>query len=742
MLSVLWCYLTVAALANPAQLTGTVAAHHGEAALLDADKLNFDKPSNMAYGEGHVVVQYKGATLRADRVRYNSVTQEAWAEGNVRLSRAGQEWVTPAAYYNFETKQLKTGQARSTLQPQCGTVEADLLETESPQMRIVGPMYLRGEQVVSVGTNRFDVERLSLTPCNLEHPHFRLEARHAEIWPGDRVALHNVTVRAGEVPVFWFPMVIWSLKGDSMPLTLSVGESGPWGFFVLTTMHWRLNEHLALNVHLDERTQRGIGTGADLKYRYDNVEGLIKGYYSDDARPEDDLDRLQGKDLPRNRYTTHWEHQQALRTDLKLTINLNKQSDTDIVQDFFESDYRRLSEPESVVDATWRGDQFTLSALTRPQLNRFYAEVERVPEVKLAVNRTRLWQSPFFYEGASSAGYYHNVPGLTGDPQFVGDTPRVDTFHQIVMPQTLWGWLAVVPRAGIRGTWYLRAPDTAPKTNEVGRAVYDLGLETSFKLWHQWDNVKSTGLGIDGLRHIVQPFADYQWVPQPDVATTNLFQFDATRFTTLGSGETIPLTRYTALGFPANDAIDSLDRQNVMRFGLRQKLQTCREGRPWDLVELEGWTDYHVEHGVAEKDFNDAFGTVRLRPASWFMTDAFVRYNVRESKLRELNTDTRVFGRGRWSVAVGTRFAEQDSNLVNTDVAWQLTRLWRVQARQSFDMEDGHWEQGEYILRQETHDWYINYGVRYRGERITGDEWMVFFAFTLKAFPGVHMTVN
>ena len=695
------------------------SASRGEAAVVEAEKLTFDKPANLAQGEGNVTLQYRGAALRADRLRYNTSTKEAWAEGHVRLTRAGQEWVAPAMYYNFETQTLKTDQARG----------------------FVDPLFVQANQVVSTTTNRVDVGRLSVTTCDYEPPHFRLEARRAEIWTGDRILLYNVTVRVGEVPVFWFPMMIWSLKRDAAPVALGLGQSRLWGFYVLTTTHWRLNEHLAVSVHLDERTQRGVGTGADVKYRYGNAEGLIKGYYLNDRRPNDDIDQALGREQPRHRYLGHWEHQQAVGTNLQLTANINKQSDTDMMQEFFARDYLRESEPESVVDATWRTEQFMLSALTRPQLNRFYAEVERLPEAKLAVNRTRLWQTPFYYEGESSAGYYRNVPGKTGDPLFVGDTPRADTFHQIVMPETLFGWLAVVPRAGVRGTWYLRAPDSAPQTSEVSRAVYDLGMETSFKLWQQWDDVKNARLGIDGLRHILQPFADYQWVPRPTVATNALFQFDTIRTTMLGSGETIPVTRYTALDFPANNAMDAIDRQNLVRFGLRQKLQTRRAGQPWDLVAVEGWTDYHLERNPMEKDFSNFFGTAEVRPTSWFTADAFVRHDMRQGRLRELNTSARV-SFDRWSVGAGMQFAEQDSNVISTDAMFRLTPLWTAQMFQRFDVKDGMLEAQEYVLRQETHDWYINYGVRFQGQRVARDDLTIFFAFTLKAFPILHVRVN
>jgi hypothetical protein len=46
------------------------------------------------------------------------------------------------------------------------------------------------------------------------------------------------------------------------------------------------------------------------------------------------------------------------------------------------------------------------------------------------------------------------------------------------------------------------------------------------------------------------------------------------------------------------------------------------------------------------------------------------------------------------------------------------------------------------MLRQETHDWFVNYGFRYRSQRTQSDEMTVFFSVTLKAFPGYTLAVN
>jgi LPS-assembly protein len=695
----------------------------GEPATINAQTLQFDRPANMAYGEGEVVVRYQDATLTADKVRFNMQTKEAWAEGNVRLHRPNEEWIAPSLYYNFETGNLVTERVRGFVDP---------LHVGAASIRQADD---REHYAFTQGT---------LTTCDYDEPHFRLQATHGEIWPGDRIVAYNVTARVGNVPVFWVPMLIWSLSGDEPPLVVSVGYSSASGFMALTSTWWRFGENLKLVVHLDGRTRRGVGSGADLKYRLGgDGRGEVRGYYAYDNRPNDSRDIAAGRDNPNHRYRAQWRHNQEVSETLSLKVNLNKLSDPDIIEDYFSEEFRLDREPESVADLTQRGPNHTLSLLVRPQFNDFFAEVERLPEVKWSVNRLRLAHTPLFYEGESSAGYYKNQPRderLAADraePAFEGEAVRFDTFHQLLSPHTLFGWWAVVPRAGVRYTYYTKAPETAPDDQEVRRLVFNAGMETSFKASRTWNDVGHKRLQIDGLRHIVEPFANYQWVPEPNLTGDELFQFDTVRTVRLASGEQLALTRYSPLDFPAFNTIDAIERQNLVRFGLRQKLQTRRAQGPWDLVEVEGWTDYRIERDSGQREFSDLFGTVRLRPFEWIAADAFARYDLDQGILREFNSALGLAGGDRWSLSVGTRFIRDDSHVVNARLAVRLSRHWLAETQHRVDIRDGEWEEQQYALRQETHDWYLTYGFRYRSQRVRDDELSVFFAVTLKAYPSL-----
>jgi hypothetical protein len=687
------------------------------AALIDAKNLHVDRKTQMAYGEGDVLLRYKDLVLRADKAKYNIATDEVWAEGHVRLNRDNQEWVMPSLYYHLKTRAMKTDVARG----------------------VFDELTLRGSNVRMTGSNRYEFVKGTVTTCDYEDPHYRLQAVHGEIYPGDRVVLYNVTMRIGNVPVFWFPIIVWSLKERSSPVAIAVGQSSRNGTYILTWTRMSVDAHMTAAMRVDERSRRGPGGGPELEYYYNNAQGVARMYYSRDENPIDEIDRYLHKNIPHNRYRAEWMHKQQLPDDVDVTVNVIKQSDTDFLDDFNRCILQQEGEPASVVDVTKRGENYTLSALARPQLNPFFAEVERLPEARWAVNRVRIGETPVFYEGETSAGYYHNTPGRTNEPSFMGSSTRADTFHQLVVPQQYFGWLSVVPHVGIRGTYYGNAADAVGPSNEVRRVMLDVGAEASFKLTRTWDDVENKKWNIHGLRHIVEPFIGYQWVPSPNNSADKLPQFDSYRYVTLLNGSPLLLTRYSPLDFPANTAIDALGRQNVTRFGVRQKLQTRRNGVPWDLVALETWTDYSFEKTPMIRDFSDAFMTMRIFPTTWWAMDIGGRYGIHEKSMREFNTGTTVYDRDRWRLSLMTRYLEGDSDIVYGLASYRLDRHWTATMIQSVDMQDGQWLEQDYMLQQELHDWTVNYGFRLTGQRIGSDETLFFVSISLKAYPSVSV---
>jgi hypothetical protein len=153
----------------------------------------------------------------------------------------------------------------------------------------------------------------------------------------------------------------------------------------------------------------------------------------------------------------------------------------------------------------------------------------------------------------------------------------------LLLPFTAFGWLNITPRVGGRYTYYgqTTGADTFSDgvnqftfDNEPNRFVFDTGAEVSTKASRTWAGVKNRFFDLDGVRHIVQPLINYSYIPTPNVRPPRIPQFDYL----LPSEELLPIT------FPEYNSIDFIDRANVLRLALRNRLQTKRRGQIENVV--------------------------------------------------------------------------------------------------------------------------------------------------------------
>src|SRR5439155_21177408 len=133
--------------------------------------------------------------------------------------------------------------------------------------------------------------------------------------------------------------------------------------------------------------------------------------------------------------------------------------------------------------------------------------------------------SPFYYESGDSGGCFRHSFANNWTNHF--SACRADTFHQLLLPQTLFGWLNVTPRAGGRFTDDGETVGVGQTNREQQRWVFNTGAEVSLKASRIWEGATNRLFDVDGLRHIVEPSVNYVYVPAPNKAPPLLPQFDS-----------------------------------------------------------------------------------------------------------------------------------------------------------------------------------------------------------------------
>src|SRR5947208_3889117 len=104
-------------------------------------------------------------------------------------------------------------------------------------------------------------------------------------------------------------------------------------------------------------------------------------------------------------------------------------------------------------------------------------------------------------------------------------------------------------------------PDNTPlfKGGNKLRTVFNGGVESSFKITRTWEGAQSSALGLDGLKHVIQPFANFSWVSSNISDPAEILQFDRYR----GSTQLLPID------FPQFTSVDSIDVWTILRCGVR-----------------------------------------------------------------------------------------------------------------------------------------------------------------------------
>ncbi|MBI4028169.1 MAG: LPS-assembly protein LptD [Verrucomicrobia bacterium] len=702
-----------------------------------ADSMDFDQKTGEIVARGNVAVTCGSVKLFADRMQVNRNTKEAHAEGHVRLRQGFKEWTAESLDYNFDTGAMKAGEARAELSD---------------------GLFFYGKSMESSDRDRYVLKDSYFTTSDYEHPGYRVKASSIIVYPNNRIALHNLVLFLGPVPVFYFPYLVLPADDDDSERNgvntgsqVQVGSKSAWGFFVLNSYTTRVDESFRPTFRFDYRTHRGVAGGVDVRYKSGEaaapskgeefeprVSGKIRAYYADDKKQRESgpvevvtSTSTTTQTIAPERYQARVTQRADMDEEVYSKLKVNKLSDPNFLEDFFEKEFQEDPQPDSFLEVTKWSPNTTLSLMGRPRFNNFFTTTERLPELRYDLKRQPVLESPVFYEGENSASYLSH--------QFANNTPgfndyhsgRVDTFHQFLYPKQYFGWLNLTPKVGGRATFYDETRiNTSPS---VVRGVGSAGIEASFKSSRTWRDVSNTDWEIDGLRHVVEPSVNYGFVARPSRRPNELFQFDADR-SSYGINKNL-----TPIDFPQYTGVDSINKRNVFRPALRQRLQTKRDGATWDLAELLIYQDILADKTAGEKTFSDLFAEFSTKPVRWLSLGWGGRYDYDQGQIRESTSSATVFQKKDWKVALSHYYFRDVGNQMGVSYSWAINENWAFRTNHRFDPSDGSLFEQAYSIDRDLHSWILSLSVSQLRPANHDSDFRIWLAFVLKAFPEVSV---
>lgn len=653
-------------------------------------KVDYDLASGTAYGTNGIYIHYGPAALTADTASVNLKSGEVEADGHVRIESGDQLWVGEHIRYNFKTRQMSSEQFRTGKTP---------VFAGGP--RLTGDAGVRSNQV-------YTARSAFVTTDDWSDPAYCIRASSLKVVPGQSVQMWNAVLYVRGVPAFYFPYYQRNLGPHANNFTLTPGYRSRYGAYALGTYTWFLGDVADGKIHVDYRTRRGVGAGPDLNLHLGRWGDLgLKYYYLNDQQPDTSTNIYpRYGHIPENRQRFRLGWQATPATNLNVKALVNYQGDPLLTHDFFEGDYTANPQPNSFVELNKYWSNWSLDVLAIPRVNSFFNQVERLPDVKLTGFRQQLWDTPVYYDSESSAGWYRSFvthtnglyPGTNG---FYADSAaRADTYHQLTVPWTFFNWLNVAPRVGGRFTYYSsRASSLTNASDETARGILNTGVRVSFKASRLWAGATNSTLQINGLRHVVEPSADYVFVPRPSTPFPQLPQFDSE----------MPALQLSPVDFPDYNSIDSVDAQNVIRFGLRNALQTKRNGQLDNLVNWNVMLDWRLDPRPGQSSLNDLYSQFAVRPRSWLTLESQLRYDLDRGELNLAFHQATFTPGDRWSWGLGHWYLRggtwgyggntwAHNNFIRSTLFYRVNDNWGLRATHNFNVQDGRLQEQFYTL--------------------------------------------
>jgi hypothetical protein len=266
--------------------------------------------------------------------------------------------------------------------------------------------------------------------------------------------------------------------------------------------------------------------------------------------------------------------------------------------------------------------------------------------------------------------------------------------------------------------------------------VINAGVEASFKLSRVWENAQSRALGLDGLRHIIQPFTNFSWVSTSDSNPVSILQFD--RFE--------PSTQLHPIDFPQFTTVDSIDNWTILRMGVRNRLQTRRDDLTVSWMDLETYIDVNFDNPFDKTQYSNLFNKINFTPVPWASFGIASQIPVFEKGFTEVNTSVSIQPIANLQLNFGHRYLNQNPFFENSSLYvlsgyYRINDNWGIGIMEQYEGTSGILEQQRYSIYRDLTSWVASVGAIIRDNGGV-KEYGVLLTFTLKALPKFGFDLN
>ena len=666
-----------------------MAAMGKQPITVNGDTVEFKSENGEMVAEGNVEIINQNTKLTCDKVRVFINEKLAIAEGHIKLTKPGaQELRGEMIIFDFGS--------------QTGTIVDAQVHMALPFTQGQA-IYTKAQALDRISDDEFTMSDANLTTCDLPHPHYNMQCREIHMQPDSILTARGVKASILGVPLMYLP-VFSQLITDKRPRFMIIpGHRKNFGTYALGSWRYYLGDNVRGLLHLDWYQKRGWGQGVDVNYDTKLFGmGNAKYYHILDSDPTNASSVSSGQEA-KDRSHIEVRHKWDISPQDHVVMDFFRDSDATMRHDFFYREYDRETNPQSFLLYSHLFPMATFSFLEQPRVNTFDTMLEKKPELRLETINQKIGQTSFYFKDITTASNLYNA---TANVSNTSSVSRVDTVNQLSYIFRFVG-LDFDPFVGYQNTYYSRG---SLEKNALTREMFFTGMDVSTKFFKIYDTHSNLwNLNIDQLRHVVTPSIQYRYQQEPSVDFSRLQQFDT---------------------------IDTLERENMITFGLENKLQTKRGGVSVDLMTLYMTSDYDLERNATSgKGFQNLKYRFEFTPYPGYGFTSDAEYDTADKFFRTLDANFWV-NIGKTQAVLGYDQAKGANGQMTASFTTPLNPFWKLNIYERFDVVTGILAEQQYILDRDLHCWTMEFII----DQTQGNGVSFLVAFKLKAFPS--MSIN
>lgn len=337
-------------------------------ALIKGKNVFFDGNTELWGIYGGISISFDETYITADQAEFNMNTKIVNLIGNVTLSNEEGDFESNSAVFDLSTNELNFVEVKASI----------------PYEDLEGRLYLGGDSF-DVTSDTYRLLKGYVTTCDLDDPHYRIEAEEIEIIGSDRIFLVNFSYYEGDFKLITIPKFVIPLNGDGLQLPV-IGYSYYEGWYVSLVYNYSFGNISYGSVYMDYYWLLGPGLGFKNVFNIGDSSSLKiysyllfnkdTGNTESKVEIEGDIDFAHdiGLDLDLSYVDYKW-HTEDRDEELKTSISLDRSLDNSYTGLSYNSTLRNYGIYTNLTDVEFNYIGFISdnSTLTTDALYRYYA---------------------------------------------------------------------------------------------------------------------------------------------------------------------------------------------------------------------------------------------------------------------------------------------------------------------------------------------------------------------------------